>query len=129
MRAQCPPRQFSERIPPPVRLGQRSGTSLANFARNEAKLSPPLFVVIAARRTRQFGKQLWYFEESAWMNLAIRQNIHGVVEYSVHRDFKIGRGRRFRYRQRAGTFSQPDNREINVPSWRQPAHRLPARPA
>ena len=125
MRAQAPQRQFSERILRQVRLDSGRALVRARFCLESSEIINLRCVDDRLESERQFGNQLWYFEGIGVDEQRNRQNIHGVVEYSIqfglHELVEDGvfdtPGERERFRSLY-------NREVNAPSWRQPAHRL-----
>ncbi len=71
-----------------------------------------------------FGNQLWYFEGVGVGEQDRRQNVFGVVEYSVqfglHELVEDGVFESEHQRER---YRHLYDREMHRPSWRQPAHR------
>ncbi|TWT65139.1 hypothetical protein [Allorhodopirellula solitaria] len=125
MRAQAPQRQFSDRVLRQVRLDSGRALERAHFCRESSEIINLRCVDDRCESERQFGNQLWYFEGIGVDDHSERRNIHGVVEYSIQFGIQeivedgvfdtAGERERFRHLY---------NREVNSPSWRQPANRL-----
>jgi len=125
MRAQAPQRQFSERVLRQVRLDSGRALVRSNFCLETSEIINLRCVDDRCETDRQFGNQLWYFEGIGVDENGRRQNIHGVVEYSVQFGIQeLVEDGIFDNANERERFRSVYNREVNVFSWRQPAHRL-----
>ncbi|TWU03788.1 hypothetical protein [Neorhodopirellula pilleata] len=125
MRAQAPQRQYSERVLRQVRLDSGRALVRANFCLETSEIINLRCVDDRCETDRQFGNQLWYFEGIGVGEHGRRQNIHGVVEYSVQFGIQeLVEDGIFDSGNERERFRSIYNREVNTPSWRQPAHRL-----
>ncbi|MFG0290926.1 MAG: hypothetical protein ACF8CQ_22340 [Rhodopirellula sp. JB044] len=125
MRAQAPQRQFSERVLRQVRMDSGRALVRARFCLESSEIINLRCVDDRCETDRQFGNQLWYFEGIGVDEARNRQNIHGVVEYSVQYGLQeLVEDGVFDTAAERERFRSLYNREVNVPSWRQPAHRL-----
>lgn len=72
-----------------------------------------------------FGSQLWYFEGIGIDDVARRHRVFGVVEYSVQYGLlELTEDGVFDSEQQRERFRLLYEREMRVPSWRHPAHRM-----
>lgn len=125
MRAQTPQRQFSERVLRQVRLDCGRALLRKRFCAENSEVINLRCVDDRCETDRQFGNQLWYFEGIGVDELQNRQNIFGVVEYSLQYGLQeFVEDGVFDTANERERFRSIYNREVNAPSWRQPAHRL-----
>ena len=125
MRAQAPQRQFSKRVLRQVRLDSGRALMRMNFSSENSEVINLRCVDDRCETDRQFGNQLWYFEGIGVDELQNRQNIFGVVEYSLQYGLQeFVEDGVFDTANERERFRSIYNREVNTPSWRQPAHRL-----
>lgn len=125
MRAQAPQRQFSERVLRQVRLDSGRALMRKRFCSENSEVINLRCVDDRCETDRQFGNQLWYFEGIGVDELQNRQNIFGVVEYSLQYGLQeFVEDGVFDTANERERFRSIYNREVNTPSWRQPAHRL-----
>ncbi|SMP75777.1 hypothetical protein SAMN06265222_1207 [Neorhodopirellula lusitana] len=125
MRAQAPHRQFSERVLRQVRLDSGRALVRAKFSADHSEIINLRCVDDHSESDREFGNQLWYFEGIGVADSGSRQNIHGVVEYSIQFGLQeLVEDGVFDQASERERFRSLYNREVNTPSWRQPAHRF-----
>lgn len=125
MRAQAPQRQFSDRVLRQVRLDSGRAVERARFCLESSEIINLRCVDDRGETERQFGNQLWYFEGIGVDESADRRNIHGVVEYSIQFGVQeIVEDGVFDTPGERERFRSLYNREVNAPSWRQPANRF-----
>lgn len=125
MRAQAPQHQFSDRVLRQVRLDSARALERGHFSLESSEIINLRCVDDRCETERQFGNQLWYFEGIGVDNQLDRRNIHGVVEYSIQFGVQeIVEDGVFDTAGERERFRSLYNREVNAPSWRQPANRV-----
>lgn len=125
MRAQAPQHQFSERVLRQVRSDSGRALLRARYCADSSEIINLRCVDNRGETDRQFGNQLWYFEGIGVGENRKRENIHGVVEYSIQFGIQeLVEDGVFDTASERERFRSLYNREVNLPSWRQPAHRL-----
>lgn len=125
MRAQAPQHQFSDRVLRQVRLDSARALERGLFSLESSEIINLRCVDDRCETERQFGNQLWYFEGIGVDNQLDRRNIHGVVEYSIQFGVQeIVEDGVFDTAGERERFRSLYNREVNAPSWRQPANRV-----
>jgi len=124
MRAEIQQRQFPERTLQQVRLDCGRAMQRARFCSESSMIHAVRCVDHRDEGERHFGNQLWYFEGIGVDEGRHRQNVFGVVEYSLQFGLQeLVEDGVFDSPHERERFRSLYNREVQAPSWRQPAHR------
>ncbi|TWU51054.1 hypothetical protein Poly51_43480 [Rubripirellula tenax] len=124
MSADTRTRRFPERTIRQVRLDCTRGLVRARFCPDRSELLQIRCVDDRAESDAAFGNQLWFFEGVGVDSRDQRHSVFGVVEYSLqfglHELVEDGVFESEHQRER---FRHLYEREVQQPSWSQPAHR------
>ncbi len=124
MSADTRTRRFPEKTIRQVRLDCTRGLIRARFCPDRSEVIQLRCIDDRAESDGSFGSQLWYFEGVGVDTRDRRHGVYGVVEYSLqfglHELVEDGVFDSEHQRER---FRHLYEREIQSPSWRQPAHR------
>ncbi|MEM1226943.1 MAG: hypothetical protein AAGJ40_14695 [Planctomycetota bacterium] len=124
MRAETQTRQYSPRTIQQVRLDCGRALARARFCLESSEITSLQCVDDRDESETQFGNQLWYFEGIGVDEGRHRQSIYGVVEYQLQFGLQeLVEDGVFDSASERERFRSLYNREVNAPSWQQPAHR------
>jgi hypothetical protein len=124
MSAETRTRRFSERTIRQVRLDSNRAMVRAKFCPDRSDVVQLRCVDDRPESDQQFGNQLWYFEGLGVDRDEQRNSVFGVVEYSLQFGLhELVEDGVFISEQERERFRHLYEREIQRPSWRQPAHR------
>lgn len=124
MGARTSTQRFSERTLRQVRLDCSRAVVRARFCPERSEVFQLHCIDDRAESDEAFGHQLWYFEGVGVDQERHRQNLFGVVEYSVQFGLlELVEDGVFESQDQRNRYRQLYEREFSRPSWRQPAHR------
>lgn len=124
MSAETRTRRFSERTIKQVRLDSNRAMLRARFCPDRSDVVQLRCVDDHPENDHSFGNQLWYFEGLGVDESDQRHSVYGVVEYSLQYGLhELVEDGVFDSEHERERFRHLYEREMQRPSWRQPAHR------
>ncbi len=118
-------KRFSESTVRQVRLDCNRAMIRALFCPQRSEIMQLRCIDFRDESETEFGNQLWYFEGVGVDELDRRHTVFGVVEYSTQFGLnELVEDGVFTSENQRERFRSLYEREVQQPSWRQPAHRL-----
>lgn len=124
MSADIRTRRFPERTIRQIKLDCIRGLVRARFCPDRSEVVQLRCIDDRPESDTAFGNQLWYFEGVGVDQRDHRHHVYGVVEYALQYGLhELVEDAAFDSEHQRERFRHLYEREVQQPSWRQPAHR------